>query len=205
MPSLQTSQKAKAKIKQARDKKGWKVKDEEPLKKASEVLTGEADWPKETANGYLYAEGVSEATWKRFLYGTEPIDTTVYKAFCEILKLNWKELIVDRSSTQPTAPPVNFFAAYDSTWVGRETLIDDLNNRLRRACRVLLLVGITGIGKTALAERLAVELEDWLESDWNKLIRANFDVDLRTWIRIIFLRTEMKYEILNTKFFTDWR
>jgi len=33
------------------------------------------------------------------------------------------------------------------------------------------------------------------------MIRANSDVDLRTWIRIIFLRTEMKYEILNTNFF----
>jgi AAA ATPase domain len=174
MPSLQTSQKAKAKIKQARDEKGWKVEDQEPLQKASEALTGKTDWPKETPNGYLYAEGVSDGTWKRFLYGKDPINTTVYKAFCKILDLKWEE-VAEGSPTQPTAPPVSFFAAYNSAWVGRETLIDSLNNRLRGACRILLLVGITGIGKTALAERLAVELEDWFESDWNKLFRANFD------------------------------
>jgi hypothetical protein len=38
--------------------------------------------------------------------------------------------------------------------------------------------GITGIGKTALAERLAVELQDWFSGDWkNKFKRANFDYE----------------------------
>ncbi|MBC1238651.1 caspase family protein [Nostoc sp. 2RC] len=70
--------------------------------------------------------------------------------------------------------PVDFFA-YDDAWVGRQPLIDDLSYRLQNSCRILTLVGITGIGKTALAERLAVELSDWFAGGQSKLCRKNFD------------------------------
>jgi tetratricopeptide (TPR) repeat protein len=70
--------------------------------------------------------------------------------------------------------PLNFFAL-DDTWVGRESLIQDLSNRIRESCRLLILVGITGIGKTALGERLAVELSDWFEEDWSKFHKENFE------------------------------
>jgi nucleoside phosphorylase len=76
------------------------------------------------------------------------------------------------TKTQPISP--NFFA-YDDTWVGRESLIQDLSNRMRGSCRLLILVGITGIGKTALGERLAVELSDWFEEDWSKFHEENFE------------------------------
>ena len=77
----------------------------------------------------------------------------------------------ERRNNQPTSP--NFFA-YDQAWVGRESLINNLISRIRGSCRLLVLVGITGIGKTALGERLAVELEDWFE-DWNYYLQENFD------------------------------
>ena len=70
--------------------------------------------------------------------------------------------------------PLNFFAL-DDTWVGRESLIQDLSDRIRSSCRLLILVGITGIGKTALGERLAVELSDWFEGDWSKFHEENFE------------------------------
>ena len=71
----------------------------------------------------------------------------------------------------------NFFA-YDNIWAGREQLISELSTKLRGQCRILLILGITGIGKTALAEKMAVELQDWFSDDWkNKLLRANFDYD----------------------------
>ena len=68
----------------------------------------------------------------------------------------------------------NFFA-YDDAWVGRDSLIRDLSNRIRSNCRLLILVGITGIGKTALGERLAVEVADWFKNDWSNYHQENFD------------------------------
>lgn len=73
---------------------------------------------------------------------------------------NWEKW-VDNSATQASYME---FSVYGDGWVGRETLIDELSNKVRGSCRVLLLVGITGIGKTALAERLVKELRgDWTE------------------------------------------
>ncbi len=53
-------------------------------------------------------------------------------------------------------------AALDSAvtrWVGREALVTALVQHLQLDCRVLMLVGLTGIGKTALAARLLVDSE----------------------------------------------
>jgi hypothetical protein len=68
----------------------------------------------------------------------------------------------------------NFFA-YDNAWVGREELLKDLSDRIRSSCRLLVLIGITGVGKTSLGERLAVELQDWFNGDWRHFYQENFD------------------------------
>ncbi|MBD2166410.1 TIR and AAA domain-containing protein [Calothrix membranacea FACHB-236] len=69
------------------------------------------------------------------------------------------------------------FFAYDEAWVGRERLIKELSDRVQASCRLLIFVGIAGIGKTALAERLAVELQDWFDGDWSRFHQENFDND----------------------------
>jgi SEFIR domain len=83
----------------------------------------------------------------------------------------------DRKQVFPETSPSNLsnFFALDETWVGRSDLIGDLSQRVRGSCRLLMLVGITGIGKTALGERLAVELADWFDNDWTCFHQENFD------------------------------
>lgn len=72
--------------------------------------------------------------------------------------------LVERENTMQTL-------YYEDQWVGREDLIKYLITKLQGTCRVLILTGITGIGKTALAERLKKELEGSLL----KFFGVNFD------------------------------
>ena len=76
---------------------------------------------------------------------------------------------------QKTKSKSTKFFAYDDEWVGRDSLIDDLSSRVRKSCRLLILVGITGIGKTALGERLTIELEDWFDNNWENYLKEDFD------------------------------
>ncbi len=59
-----------------------------------------------------------------------------------------------------TLQPFNPAIYSAATWVERSDLTEPLLQILQGNCRVLALTGITGIGKTALAERLISELRD---------------------------------------------
>ena len=87
--------------------------------------------------------------------------------------------VEDARSAEPEETPIEpnrpSFFAYDDGWVGRERLIQDLSDRIRGNCRLLMLLGITGIGKTALGERLSMEVSDWLGNDWSHYQQENFD------------------------------
>jgi hypothetical protein len=115
---------------------------------------------------------------KRF-WRSIPINRDVFVEICQAVGIeNWEE-IVDNNPT-PKNSQVDFFS-YNDGWVGREKLVTELTNKVNSLCRILMLVGITGIGKTALAERLAVELqEDWLKGDWSKLVQENFENEQQT-------------------------
>src|SRR5919199_2145414 len=134
-------------VDQARRKKGWAV----------------------TSTAWCDAAQTSVASLKRFRRGL-PLQQDVFIAICQAVEIeNWEE-IVNHRPTQASYASYIEFSVYDDGWVGRETLINELSNKVRGSCRVLLLVGITGIGKTALAERLVEELRgDWTEH------RENFE------------------------------
>ncbi len=122
-------------------------------------------WTKRAASWYQTAL-VGEAALKKF-WQRIPIVQENFERICQAVGIEDWEQIVDNSPTQASYIE---FSTYDEGWVGRESLINDLRDKVLRSCRVLLLVGITGIGKTALAERLVEELRgDWIE------LRENFE------------------------------
>ncbi|MGB3204542.1 MAG: ATP-binding protein, partial [Crinalium sp.] len=159
--SLKASKSGLAKIRAARNAKGWTIEDHRWLEKASKILGTNYE-----QEGIL-AENISPGTWNRFLHG-KSIRTNAFKAYCQVLKLDWQE-ICEQIST-PTLPR-SYFINYNDGWVGRKELIAKLTNYLKQLGRVLILTGITGIGKTALAEILAIELQD----SWTDFYHINFD------------------------------
>lgn len=105
---------------------------------------------------------ISIASFKRF-WSRTPIERDTFVLICQRVGVNDWEEIVDNTPTQSISAYMEF-SVYDDAWVGRESLIQQLSDRVNSSSRVLLLVGITGIGKTALAERLVQELRgDWRE------------------------------------------
>jgi hypothetical protein len=144
-------------------KQGLEIVDEKRKKKGWEA----------TAVAWYSAANTSEATLKRFRRGI-PIQQDVFVAICKAVGIeNWEE-IVDNTPIQPTGSYMEF-SVYNDEWVGRASLIQQLSDRVNFSCRVLLLVGITGIGKTALAERLVQELRgNWTEH------RENFEDNNKT-------------------------
>lgn len=134
-------------------------------------------------NGYpsqkKFAEHVepSLSTVKQFLKG-EPVDFENFVEFCEKLGLDWQEICDKDTQDEPIVKcdrnnsPIPCTAYKEETWVGREAEIRELSEKLRKECRILIITGITGQGKTALAERLAsVELGE----EWQRLPAVNFD------------------------------
>ncbi|MEH1907770.1 helix-turn-helix domain-containing protein [Nostoc sp.] len=116
---------------------------------------------------------------------SKPVYISKFEKICEALGLDKREITkpvgqVGDIISKLSAPPDGFFR-YDSSWVGREQLVAELSEKLGGSCRLLLILGLTGIGKTALAERLAVELQNWFSGDWKKKFkRANFDSEYET-------------------------
>jgi len=137
---------------------------------------------------WSYQALTSTATLKRFWRGL-PIAQDTFVAICAVVGVN-REEVVDISPVEAKAPEMSAFAykkssesrveetspeiscfAYDEGWVGREQLVADLIAKLQGEYRVIILTGISGIGKTSLAEKLAVDLQD----NWSNCARVNFD------------------------------
>lgn len=153
MKTLKASTPGLAQIKQARKEKGWSVDNPKWLEEASRVLG--INWDEA---GYL-AEGISEGTWKRFLAGKRPIKADAFKAYSEVLGLNWKE-ISDRASVQDWGE-----APESSVFYGRSEELTTLTQWIvSDRCRLVTLLGMGGMGKTALAVKLAESIQEQFQS-----------------------------------------
>jgi len=125
---------------------------------------------------------IALSTVSRFCRGIR-VSIASFEQICEALGLEPREIMRSPSVEAQTvetqssgiqdilvANTTQFFA-YDPFWVGRAALIATLTERLNNNCRLLLLTGLSGIGKTALSERLTLDLQ----SNNYHLLRENFD------------------------------
>lgn len=151
MPSLKLSVTGVQIIKQARKDKGWTIDDPRWLEAASQILLPDRDWE----NADVFAPGVSLPTWKRFLKG-DGIDASVFKVFCQVLGLNWqdvRESSVNASiSSTSQIPNIPLF-------FGRGYELATLAQKIEQGTRLIAITGMGGIGKTAVAAKLAMTLQ----------------------------------------------
>jgi len=147
---LKTCPSVKQILKKAREQEMWTLDNKEPLRRASKLL--DPNWKKED---YFYP-GVSHESWKFFLYGKRPINADIFKAYCQVFKLNWEDIaepseiqepaqpVADAKLALPPAPNLNF--------VGREEEIAQLNTLIDQGAKVIVIKAPGGVGKTILAK-----------------------------------------------------
>jgi WD40 repeat protein len=189
MATLKASQQGLEHIKRARSEKGWAASDFRWIEAASEILG--LSWVRD---GVL-AIGISEGTWKRFLAGKYPINAEAFKAYCQVLGLNWQEIVEEAAGSRQEAAeaqpsqrgrgidewesqrkeentpsrsliPLSHRALVDwgdapdvFIFYGRETELSVIKRWvIQENCRLVTLLGMGGIGKTALSVKLAREI-----------------------------------------------
>ena len=135
--------------------------------RASEVGLQQVDqarrkkqWSKSEQAWYQLAY-TSESSLKRF-WSRTPIQANLFESICKAVGIEDWQAIADcspQSSYQEqslSAGAPNPSVYHSDTWVERDLLIDDLLSKLKGQTRLLWLTGISGVGKTTLAEYLAV-------------------------------------------------
>jgi hypothetical protein len=100
-----------------------------------------------------------------------------FVAICKALEVNWEEVagittsqeecqeqnITKPSSLEKVIATHDWATFNNELWAGRKELVDQLQLKIQGSCRLLLITGITGIGKTTLSEKLVATLQEgWL-------------------------------------------
>lgn len=89
MVTFRASAEGLAKIKQCRIEKGWAINDHRWLEEATKIIDSSLQ-----EQGIL-AVGISTGTWKRFLAGRLAINAEAFQAYCQVLGLEWKEVVAE--------------------------------------------------------------------------------------------------------------
>ncbi|MEH1854480.1 MAG: NB-ARC domain-containing protein [Nostoc sp.] len=144
-PTLKASEQGKRLIKQARIRIGWIIADDRWLKEVSKILEPNRNWEELKKSKEHYS--VSYMTWKRFLAANVPIEANFFKAFCQVLELNWEDLVI-RNIDLSAAPRLsNFYGRTQELTKLQQWLIEE-------HCRLVVIHGVGGIGKSALTCQL---------------------------------------------------
>lgn len=183
------------KVQQAWQQRGWSLRTLRPETECVKLLM---------ASSQDLTEEAAIETWKRFVQG-KPVYITKFKACCELLGLNWQEIVgyghtrperllkpdktellqTDSDTPDPEASDLN-----QSPFVGRSDAIIDLARLERSGATAILILGEGGIGKTTLAQQYFAQqgfdlvLEGWMAKQTQHITSAEGMV--QDWLRRYF-------------------
>lgn len=146
MRTLKASIQGLEQIKRARERKDRALDNPDWLLEASRVIEPNVDWE---ANGY-FADGVSFSTFKRFLYGTKPILAVTFQAFCQVLGLDWEE-IVEQDNENPVKSP---FYVQRKSIESFEFIEDRCYEEVQKPGALIRIKAPEKMGKTWLLEKV---------------------------------------------------
>lgn len=105
---------------------------------------------------WAHKANVGVATLKRFR-ARNRVTADAFQSICQALGLGWQDLAepylpVSAEAEEPFDDSAD--GGLDEIWVSRGSVFQSLTHHLNQGCRILVLTGITGIGKTVLAAQL---------------------------------------------------
>jgi tetratricopeptide (TPR) repeat protein len=141
------------------------------------------------ATGKKSAE-IMEQTWQRFIQG-KPIHIDSFKACCELLGLNWQDVVGyggrEAIAEIPETEIPESAAALRTDFVGRERAIAQLDQLVQSGAKAITILGEGGVGKTTLAQqyfshaKFDLVLECWMSKENHLLTSA--ETVVQNWLR----------------------
>jgi len=112
-----------------------------------------------TANSYTeqYIREIGSDLWRRL---SEVLDSPVSKQNFQSVLEQYQRSQHSLFELCTSSENIKWTEIDETRWVGRKDLVKTLVQALQSDCRILSLVGIAGIGKTALATKIQSELEE---------------------------------------------
>ena len=165
------------------------LKDKDWVNKATQFIRGQ------TIRGNQVSASVSVATWNRFRRGKDKIRLESFQAFCQMLGLEWQDIVDDPSNELCSRYPRRINPHEDlgdapgiTHFFGRKKELETLEKWIvDEKCRLIGIVGMAGVGKTGLSVQLtqggigktdlSLELADRIKNRfdyiiWRKLLNA---------------------------------
>lgn len=137
-PGYRRFQDSKIRIEEALERKGLKPRDDTSVLKALEQ-----------EEVFIAAK-----TWQRFWEGKQNIHRSTFQKICQFLGLEWQEILEPSQNPVPTTPiptAPNFY--------GRTAELAQLTSWVTNPnCRLIILYGLAGIGKSSLVGQLTKQV-----------------------------------------------
>jgi DNA-binding Xre family transcriptional regulator len=116
--------------------------------------------------------GIALSTVNNF-FNCKPISISKFEQICEALNLDKRAILQPIAANKSAS--VTFSAYNPQTFTGRDAEIALFTTLLSGSCRILAITGMTGIGKTALAERVVANLMEIPNAPTLPYIRFSLD------------------------------